>query len=226
MLGNLLELCTSYQGQFWIALASDVAIALAYFAIPLTMLVVLRDRRHDIPYPWLWSLFVTFIVACGLTHVAHVWSAFVGTNQLWLQAVIGAITAAASVGTAIAFSVILPEIRTLPSPWQQQRELEKLVEERTAQKDKLIMEINHRVGNQLQVLSSIGSLELNNAKEAESLAILGRLKSQMTEMGYTHHKLSAKDYLSDVDGDIEPDLVVEFPAWIRPTAFAKKNRVD
>src|SRR6187551_679556 len=72
MLAQLLEYCTSNTGLTWLILWSDLAIAVSYFAIPFVMLVVLRDRRSDIPYPWLWTLFVTFIVACGLTHVIHV----------------------------------------------------------------------------------------------------------------------------------------------------------
>jgi hypothetical protein len=87
-------------------------IALAYFAIPVTMAIVLRNRRDDIPYPWLWMLFVIFIVACGMTHLVHIWSVVMGGEYLGLQATIAAITALASVGTAIAFAFVLPQIST------------------------------------------------------------------------------------------------------------------
>src|SRR5947209_14167357 len=83
MLEQLLALCTSGAGLYWLVVISDISIAAAYFAIPVTMALVLRHRKADIPYPWLWSLFVTFIVACGLTHVAHVWAA-AGTENLWV----------------------------------------------------------------------------------------------------------------------------------------------
>ena len=82
MLAQLLEYCTSSTGLTWLILWSDLAIAISYFAIPFVMLVVLRDRRRDIPYPWLWTLFVTFIVACGLTHVVHIMSALMGVPYL------------------------------------------------------------------------------------------------------------------------------------------------
>jgi hypothetical protein len=74
------------------------------------MAIVLRDRKDDIPYPWLWTLFVTFIVACGLTHTAHVWSAATGFDYFgdarcdWIFS-----AQIASVGTAIAFAFILPQ---------------------------------------------------------------------------------------------------------------------
>lgn len=106
MLNQIIELCTSSTGLYWIVLSSDVSIALAYFAIPITMAIVLRDRKDDIPYPWLWTLFVTFIVACGLTHTAHVWSAATGTDYLEAHAGIGLFCALTSVGTAIAFAFL------------------------------------------------------------------------------------------------------------------------
>jgi two-component sensor histidine kinase len=153
MIQQILEFCSSDATAYWLVLGSDLAIALAYFAIPVTMAVVLRHRGDDIPYPWLWLLFVTFIVACGLTHLVHVWSAVMGPGYLQVHALIGAFTAAASVGTAVAFIFILPQIRDLPSPAQQQARLQKLVAERTEQKDILIREIHHRIGNQLQIVS-------------------------------------------------------------------------
>jgi hypothetical protein len=195
MLQQLLAWCTSDNTLFWTVIGSDLAIAFAYFAIPLTMATVLRDRREDIPYPWLWVLFVTFIVACGLTHVAHIWSAVAGTQNLWLHAGIGLATALASVGTAIAFATILPQIRNLPSPRRQHALLEQAVAERTAEKDKLIREINHRIGNQLQILSSLVNVERRRAQSDESHDLLDRLKQELDKMGKNHATLSSADYL-------------------------------
>ena len=196
MLAQLLEYCTSSTGLTWLILWSDLAIAISYFAIPFVMVVVLRDRRSDIPYPWLWTLFVTFIVACGLTHVVHIMSALMGVPYLAVAAVIGAITALASVGTAIAFSIILPQIKLLPSPEQQRAQLEKLVAERTKEKDVLIREINHRVGNQLQILSSLVSIETRRATSPEVLEVLGRIRTEIITMGDRHRAMSGRDYLA------------------------------
>lgn len=197
MLQTLIEICTSSQSLFWQVVISDLAIATAYFAIPLTMAIVLRHRRADIPYPWLWTLFVTFIVACGLTHLVHVLSAFMGTHYLGLQATIGIITALASVGTAVAFMIILPQIKNLPSPSQQRQALEQAVRERTKEKDKLIREINHRVGNQLQILSSLVNIETRKADNAETLRTLDRLRKQLDAMASEHVRYSSYDYLQD-----------------------------
>ena len=217
MLNRLIELCTSSTGLFWIVVGSDLAIAPSYFAIPVTMAVVLRHRKQDIPYPWLWSLFVVFIVACGMTHAVHVLSAFNGNRTVGLFAAVEVITAIASVATAIAFAFVLPQIKLLPSPREQREQLQRLVGERTAEKDKLIREINHRIGNQLQVLSSVVSIELRKCESEETTQVLGRLREQLHGMAREHVARSSEDYLGtqnvETDGQAAPaEVVREFGA--------------
>ena len=213
MLTPIIEFCTSTTGLFWLVLGSDLSIAAAYFAIPITMAIVLRNRKDDIPYPWLWLLFVTFIVACGLTHVVHVSSALAGAEYLWAHAAVGLFCAATSVGTAIAFAFVLPQIKLLPSPRQQRANLEKLVAQRTSEKDQLIREINHRIGNQLQIISSIVSVESRKTANEEALGILARLKSQLDTMAGEHLRRSRVDYLrygvGPVDGTATPAYSAE-----------------
>ena len=199
MIDALWQLCTSRTGLGWLLMGTDLAIACAYFAIPLTMAIVLSQRKDDIPYPWLWGLFVVFIVACGLTHLVHVWSAASGYEYLSAQVTINFLCAAASVGTAAAFAFILPQIKDLPSPKRQRAELEKLVSQRTQEKDRLIQEINHRIGNQLQILSSLVSIEARRSTSEETLSILKRLKDTLDKMGEQHAALRATDYLSQID---------------------------
>jgi hypothetical protein len=160
------------------------------------MAVVFRKRKDDIPYPWLWMLFVSFIVACGLTHLMHVWSGLGGVENIGGQVAINALCAAISVGTAIAFTHVLPQIIELPSPKKQQAELERLVKQRTREKDILIQEINHRIGNQLQILSSIVSIESRRSNSDEAIAVLSRLRQTLDKMGEEHSTLRASDYLA------------------------------
>ncbi|MFZ5689944.1 MAG: histidine kinase dimerization/phosphoacceptor domain -containing protein [Pseudomonadota bacterium] len=199
MLQRIIEICSSDTTLFWIVVSSDLAIAAAYFAIPATMAIVLRHRRQDIPYPWLWLLFVAFIVACGLTHLAHVVSAFAGVEYLRLHAFITAVTAMVSVGTALAFAYIIPQIKDLPSPLQQRAELERLVCERTQQKDALIREINHRIGNQLQIISSVVHVEQRRSGNPECLVALDRIKSVLKTMSDEHARMSMRDYLEKAE---------------------------
>jgi len=200
MLEALLAVCTSSTSLFWVVVISDFSIAAAYFAIPVTMAIVMRHRREDIVYPWLWALFVAFIMACGLTHLVHVWSAAVGTQNLGLLASVELACAAASVSTAIAFALVLPEIKMLPSPARQRELLEAAVAERTKEKDLLIREINHRLGNQLQVLHSLVSIEERRAEADETLEVLGRIRSQLETMSEEHRARSAANYLTTAGG--------------------------
>jgi hypothetical protein len=206
MLNKLVELCTSDNTLYWLVLGSDLAIATAYFAIPLTMWIVLRDRKDDIPYPWLWTLFVTFIIACGLTHTSHVWSAATGLEYLVMHAGISLFCAVASVGTSVAFVLILPEIKKLPSPKQQRAQLENLAAQRTVEKDRLILEINHRVGNQLQKIRSMLAVESRRTDVSDTLAVLERVIAEVDKMASEHRERSQIDYLSQgvraADGSI------------------------
>ncbi len=117
-------------GLVWLHVISDSLIALAYFAIPV-MLVWFVRRRRDVPFTWMFVLFGVFIVACGTTHLMEVWN--IWHANYWVDGVIKAITAAASVPTAILLAQMMPRALSLPnvSQWMQANaQLEKEVRER------------------------------------------------------------------------------------------------
>lgn len=191
MLDYLISLCTTQEGLFSLVVGSDLLIALAYFSIPVSMLWVFRNRSEDLPYPALWIAFVLFIFACGATHLAHFAGVVNGTTLLEWRAPIHVATAIISVATAIALSMTLPKIALLPSPQRQQRELKLAVERATREKDALLLELNHRVGNQLAMLGAIVRRELRTAPEQESLL---RVQELLEELGEQHHRLSRQNY--------------------------------
>ena len=92
--------------------ASDAAIALAYFTLPV-LLYSLARKRKDLVHIWVIHLFAAFIFLCGLTHV-------LGMVTLWTpiyayQGVIKAITAIVSVVTAIGVWRLAPVLGRIPS---------------------------------------------------------------------------------------------------------------
>jgi PAS domain S-box-containing protein len=93
---------------------SDLLIAGAYLAIPVAILVFMRRRGTVAPeHARVAALFVTFIVACAMTHLA-------GLLTLWvpaygLQGLVKAVTALVSVATAIALWPLMPRLVALPS---------------------------------------------------------------------------------------------------------------
>jgi PAS domain S-box-containing protein len=100
-------------GLVWLHVVSDSLIALSYFSIPFTLLWFVRKRR-DLPFGFVFILFGTFIVACGSTHVLEVWNLW--HSQYWLAGFLKAITAIASVSTAIVVARLLPQALDGPSP--------------------------------------------------------------------------------------------------------------
>ena len=100
------------KGLVWLNVLSDGLIAISYFAIPIILFWFIRKRR-DLPFSWMFGLFGLFIVACGATHVLEVWNLW--HAQYWVAGIVKAITAAASVPTAIVFAKIVPEALEMPS---------------------------------------------------------------------------------------------------------------
>ena len=69
---------------------SDSLIALAYFSIPVALIVFVR-RRKDLAFSWIFCLFATFILAYRTTHIMGVWT--IWKPAYWLDGVIKALTA-------------------------------------------------------------------------------------------------------------------------------------
>ncbi len=106
--------------------ASDALIALAYFSIPFTLLYFVRKRR-DLKFQWMFVCFAIFIVACGTTHLMEIW--VIWHPVYWISGNIKAITALASVSTAILLVQLVPHALRLPSPLTLERANEGLQRE-------------------------------------------------------------------------------------------------
>ena len=99
-------------GLVWLHLISDTLIALSYMSIPITLIYFARKRR-DIPFHWMFVCFGTFIVACGATHVMEIWN--IWHADYWLAGTVKAVTALASVPTAILLVHLVPKALAVPS---------------------------------------------------------------------------------------------------------------
>jgi PAS domain S-box-containing protein len=166
---------------------SDLLIALSYLSIPFTLAYFVRKRR-DLPFHWMFLCFGVFILACGATHGMDVWTLW--HANYWVSGSIKAITAMASVPTAILLAKLVPDAIALPSPAAMRleiverkraeealslakMELEIRVEERTRElrkvNDDLVGEMEQR--KQLQQTLKDSEEQLRLAQEASGLGV-------------------------------------------------------
>ena len=90
----------------WLHVISDFFIFLAYMAIPVVLLLFLRKRRN-FPHRWIMLMFALFIVCCGLTHLASIWTVW-RPDYGW-EGILKAITAAISIATAVLLVPLVPK---------------------------------------------------------------------------------------------------------------------
>lgn len=101
-------MCYLWQpGLITAQVGTNLLIALSYYAIPLLLLYFIR-RRPDIPNPLLFTLFASFILACGTTHlldIVTIWHPI-----YWVDTMVRGVTALASVATAVVLAPLMPRL--------------------------------------------------------------------------------------------------------------------
>src|SRR5206468_9708164 len=141
-------------GLMRLHLISDFLIAAAYFIIPFTLVNSVRKRR-DLPFNWMFVCFGIFIIACGMTHVMEIitlWKPY-----YWISGIVKAITALASVPTAILLIRLIPQVINIPGPAVLRAANEALIEQ-----TKLLNLIVTSMGDGLLVVDRDGAALLSN----------------------------------------------------------------
>lgn len=167
-------------------LISDLTISIAYFSIPLTLFYFV-DKREDLPFNWIFSLFGAFIILCGATHLLETWTLW--HPVYWLSGTVKAITAVVSAYTAMVLVKLIPQALTLPSPAQlttANQALQQQIRDRElaeAQIQQLNEELEARVERRTQELEA-SMLEVKNSEE------LFRHTFEHTPLGFAHVALN------------------------------------
>ena len=93
-------------GLVGLQVVTNGAIGLAYAGIA-AALAVLVGRVRDIPFKWVYLAFGIFILTCGFTHIMDIVT--IWSPLYWVDGGLRAVTAAASVGTALLLPPLLPK---------------------------------------------------------------------------------------------------------------------
>ncbi len=156
---------------------SDGLIALAYYSIPISLTLLVRQRQ-DLPFIRIFWLFVGFIVACGTTHLLEVWTLWY--PAYWLSGVIKAVTAFISLYTAVELLPLIPQIVALPSPAQlaaTNQALEHQIKRREMAEQtlqKLNQELEQRVEQRTLELQHLNAILRQQANQQQAIARLGQ----------------------------------------------------
>lgn len=212
--------CLSWSpGLVALHAGSDVVIGLAYLSIPLAIAAFLR-MRPDIRYGWVAYLFVAFILACGTTHLMAILTLWVPAYGI--EGLIKLVTAILSIATAALLWPLLPKIAALPSA----AELERRVEERTAelgrvveeqkatlaQRDLLLREVYHRVKNNLQMVDGLLVMQSRQMTDPDARKALRGLRDRIFALGLVHQQLMSSSDLKTFDvapflGELSSNIV-------------------
>ena len=104
---------------------SDFLIGAAYVAISATLAYLVYRARREIPFHSIVLAFGAFIVACGATHFMELWTLW--EPRYWLAGGVKAITAVASVATALALPPLIPKALALVQAAGLAREQERIL---------------------------------------------------------------------------------------------------
>ena len=109
-------ICLLWEPELiWLHVVSDAVIAASYFSIPFALAIIVSKRR-DFQFGWIGWSFAAFIMACGLTHVFSIYTLWVPIYGI--EGLVKAVTAIASVITAVILWPLIPKIIAIPSSAQ------------------------------------------------------------------------------------------------------------
>jgi PAS domain S-box-containing protein len=191
-------------GVVWLHVTSDALITLAYYSIPITLFYFVRKRK-DLEFHWMFVCFAVFILACGSTHLMEIWNIWHPTY--WLAGSIKAVTAFASVPTAVLLMKLVPQALALPSPTALRTVNGGLEREIAGRKqaqaalaaswDHLEAEVNERTA-ELRRINEALRVEIAERKQAEEAL-------RASEERFRHMVEGVKDYaiyMVDPDGRV------------------------
>jgi PAS domain S-box-containing protein len=181
---------------------SDGLIALACYSISISLAWLVRQRREP-QFRWMFRCLVLFILACGTMHLMEIWNVWHGDD--WFSGGIKALTAVASVATAILLARLTPRALALPSPeaavrararWEEEVSLRGKAEENV---DQLHVELHERNVERMATKELLQSnvLERQDARKKLNAAVhvINALKAELGDsamVAFAEHNQAVK----------------------------------
>jgi signal transduction histidine kinase len=178
--------CLQWNGPLlFLFIAGNIGIAAAYFLIPAALRIFV-GKRKDLPYPYMFRLFAVFILSCGVSHLAKIWTIY--HADYWMEASIDIFTALVSLLTAILLWPLIPKALQLRSPQELERANEDLARARDVAvqanilKSQFVANISHEIRTPMTAILGLSELlvyETEGETKETSQHIMTAAKSLM-----------------------------------------------
>jgi len=145
----------------WLYIISDVVIFMAYMVIPFSMVYFVRRRWEELPFKWVFWMFIAFISLCGTTHLLDAIIFYVPVYRL--NALFLATTAIVSVITVGGMMKVMPEALAYKSP----KELQQVVDAKTVELNEQIRQLsrmNDRVSRKKEQVERFAYITSHNLR--------------------------------------------------------------
>jgi signal transduction histidine kinase/CheY-like chemotaxis protein len=200
-------MCFQWQPDLLVLHAgADLLIAAAYFSIPAAMLLLLRGR-DDVPRG-VFLLFVSFILLCGVTHLASM--VVIWIPAYYVEGIFKLATAGVSVTTAFVLWPLLPRALSVPSRTAMQernREIEELnrrLERRVESLDVMAGGVAHQLNNLLTVIQGRMQFLEDDATDAEGVEAIRSAVARAADISRKMQAFSGRGHFTMSSVDLDP----------------------
>jgi signal transduction histidine kinase len=181
--------------MLWLQGLSDLLIGGAYMLIAGVLVYLVSKARKQLPFQWMFVAFGVFIFSCGWTHFLEVWTLWKPTY--WLSGSVKAVTAVASLATAVGVVFLVPHVfRLIQTARSSERRREALIKanrdlERAYQEmEAFSYSLSHDIRAPLRAVRNYSAILLEEHRErlgpepamlVERIAQGGRRMEQLAE---------------------------------------------
>lgn len=170
----------------WTHVLSDGVIGISYFSIPIAIFFYARAAKHTAGLlNGVLQMFIAFILLCGTTHFVQIWT--VWNPDYRFEGVFKAMTAVASLATAVLIWPLIPKALKIPTPDQlneANRNLTKLNQELETRVQEATRKSEQRASELLESHDRLDRFnKITMGREKQMMALKGEVNELLAELG-------------------------------------------